>query len=257
MAVQLYDANTNTNHLSQRIERKFYLPPQRVGLAYGLLRHVCHFDAEYPSERISSLYFDTADLEQHNNSIAGDLFKNKVRIRWYGEEKKLDDMRTAYMELKSRRGFASTKQRIKLQVIEKNLALDNLGKGIISKTMLVDVLARFGYFPPQPLQPTVKISYWRYRFKEILSGQRVTLDCHIRSTMIARGIGNGEHDLELPGAVIEIKGTSMELPVTLRNMKILDLDWSRFSKYSSCIDSHIEAPGTVGCLSPAGKIIRL
>ena len=226
-------------------------------MAYGLLQHVCRFDAEYPSEQINSLYFDTAELEQHNKSLAGDLRKDKVRIRWYGEEKNLSDMLTVFLELKSRQGFASTKQRLKLQVPTENLALDNLGKGIIPKTLLVDTAASFGYFPPEPLQPIVKICYWRYRFNEIITGQRVSLDCHIRSTMIARGIGNGERDLELPGAVIEIKGTSMELPTTLKHMKILDLDWSRFSKYSSCIDSHNDEPGTVGRLSPSGKNIQL
>jgi len=257
MAVQVCEINTDTDNLPQRIERKFYLPPQRVGMAYGLLRHVCRFDVEYPSEQITSLYFDTADLEQHNKSLDGDLRKDKVRIRWYEEEKNLYDMLMVFLELKSRQEFASTKQRLKLQVPAENLALDNLGKGIIPKTLLVDTLARFGYFPAEPLQPIIKISYWRYRFNEILTGQRVSLDCHIRSTMIAREIGNGERDLELPGAVIEIKGTSMELPITLKHMKILDLDWSRFSKYSSCIDSHSDEPGTVGRLSPSGKNIQL
>jgi hypothetical protein len=40
MAVQLYSApiNTNGNMLPERFERKFYLVPKEVGLAYGLLR---------------------------------------------------------------------------------------------------------------------------------------------------------------------------------------------------------------------------
>lgn len=254
MAVQLFEANTSIDHLPQRIERKFYVIPKNVGLAYGLLRQVCHFDAEYPSEQINSLYFDTAELEQHNKSLAGDLRKDKVRIRWYGEEENLHDMLTVFLELKSRQGFASSKQRLKLQVTAEKLVLDNLAEGIVPKTILVDTLARFGYFPPEPLQPIIKISYWRYRFNEILTGQRVSLDCHIRSTMIAPGIGNWERDLELPGAVIEIKGTSMEVPITLSHMNILDLDWSRFSKYSSCIDSHTDELGAVGRLSPSGRI---
>lgn len=256
MAVQLYDATTN-GHPPQRMERKFYLPPQKVGLAYGLLRHTCRLDSEYPSEQINSLYFDTAELDQYERSLSGDFRKNKVRIRWYGEDKNLYGVQTIFLELKSREGFVSTKQRLKLSVPADDLTLPRLGKNIIPKTLLSDTLARFGYFPLEPLQPVVKISYWRYRFSEILTGQRVSLDCHIRSTMITLGIGCGEHELELPGAVIEIKGMSMELPVILSYMKIMDLDWSRFSKYSACIDSHFEQPGSVGRLSPSGKIIRL
>jgi hypothetical protein len=255
MAVQLYGVSTNTiNTLPERFERKYYLTPREAGFAYGLLRQICLPAREYPSEQINSLYFDTADLDQHERSSSGDYYKDKVRLRWYGEDNKLSGMQPIFMELKSRRGFASTKQRLKLRVPAESLKLANLGKGIVPKTLLMDTLARFGYFPPEILLPIIRISYWRYRFSEIMTEQRVALDCHVRSTMIIPGSGNGERELELPGAVIEIKGRSMELPGALKRARILDMDWTRFSKYSACIDSHIEKPGTVGRLSPSGRI---
>lgn len=258
MAVQLYSVSTNTiNTLPERFERKYYLTPREVGFAYGLLRQICLPAREYHSEQINSLYFDTADLDQHERSASGDFYKDKVRLRWYGEADKLNGIQTIFLELKSRRGFASTKQRLKLQMPAESLALGNLGKGIVPRTLLMDTLARFGYFPPEILLPVIKISYWRYRFSEIMTEQRVSLDCHIRSTMIIPGAGNGEKELELPGAVIEIKGQSMELPEALRRARILDTDWTRFSKYSACIDSHIERPGTVGRLSPSGRIVQI
>jgi hypothetical protein len=258
MAVQLHDAPIKTiNVLPRRFERKYYLVPTEVGLAYGVLRHICLTDSEYPSEQINSLYFDTADLEQYERSSSGDFQKDKVRIRWYGEDRNPHGMQTIFLELKSRRGFASTKQRRELQVPAEDLAPNRFGSGIVATTLLSDTLASFGYFPPGLLQPVIKISYWRYRFSEVLTGQRVSLDCHMRSTMVIPGLGNGERELELPGAVIEIKGQTMEIPATLRQMKMLDLDWGRFSKYSTCIDSHTEALGTVGRLSPSGRIIGL
>ena len=256
-SVHIYGATINANHLRQRIERKFFVLPKNIGLAYGLLQHVCRLDREYPSEQINSLYFDTADLDQHEKSSSGDYRKDKVRIRWYGEDEDLNGRQAVFLELKSRRGFASTKQRLKLEVPAENLAPHHLGKGIVARTLLADTLARFGYFSPEPLQPVIRISYWRYRFTEMLTGMRVALDCYIRSTMIIPGSGNGEHELDLSGGVVEVKGTSIELPITLRHMKFLDLDWSRFSKYSSCIDSHNEGIGTIGRLSPSGKIIQL
>ncbi|MBM3302050.1 MAG: VTC domain-containing protein, partial [Deltaproteobacteria bacterium] len=200
---------------------------------------------------------DTADLDQHERSHGGDYQKDKVRIRWYGEEKDLSGMWTIFLELKSRRGFASTKQRLRLQVPAESLTPVNLGKGIVARTLLMDTLARFGYFPPEILLPVIKISYWRYRFSEIMTAQRVSLDCHIRSTLVIPGPGNGERELELPGAVIEMKGRTMELPEALRRVRMLAMDWTRFSKYSACIDSHMEKPGTVGRLSPSGRIIHL
>jgi hypothetical protein len=257
MAVQLYSASIITTILPKRFERKYYLAPREVGLAYGLLRQSCLADGEYPSEQINSLYFDTADLDQYERSASGDFRKDKVRIRWYSEDTYISGTQAVFIELKSRQGFVGMKQRFKLLVPAGNLALSSLAKGIVPKTRLIDTLASFGYFPPRLLQPVIKISYWRYRFSEIMTGQRVCLDCRIRSTMIMPGSGNGERELELPGSVIEIKGQTMEIPATLKRARMLHTDWTRFSKYSACIDAHTEKPGTVGRLSPSGRIVRL
>jgi hypothetical protein len=256
MALQIYGTPIKTSTLPARFERKYYIAFKEVGLAYGLLRHLCIMDRDYPSEQVNSLYFDTTGLDQHERSSSGDFRKDKVRIRWYGEDKNLDGIQAIFIELKSRLGFAGTKQRLRLLVPVENLTLDNLAKGIIPRTILVDTLARFGYFSPEMLQPVIKISYWRYRFSEMMTGQRVSLDYHIRSTMIMPGPGNGEKELELPGGVIEIKGRTMELPTTLKRAGMLDTDWTRFSKYSACIDAHTEKAGTVGRLSPSGRIFR-
>ncbi len=256
-AVRLTEVTTSEKRLPQRIERKFYVLPKNVGVAYGLLRHTCRPDIEYPQEQINSLYFDTAALDQHTKSLSGDFRKDKVRIRWYHEAEPEGGMCPVFLELKTREGFASYKQRLRLLVPAQNLRLARLGDGIVPKTLLADTIAKFGYIPPEPLQPVIRICYWRYRFREILTGARVSLDCHIRSTIIARGLGYRGSEVELSGGVIEVKGRSMELPATLKHLKLLDIDWSRFSKYSTCIDSHQEEPGTVGYLSPSGKIIQL
>ena len=127
MAVQIYGIPLiGTSVLPTRFERKYYIAPREVGLAYGFLRQVCLPASEYFSERINSLYFDTTDLDQHEASSSGDFRKDKVRIRWYGEDEDLDGMRAIYIELKSRLGFAGTKQRLRLLVPAENLYLDHL-----------------------------------------------------------------------------------------------------------------------------------
>ena len=87
-------------------------------------------------------------------------------------------------------------------------------------------------------------------------GQRVALDCRIRSTMVMPQPGNGERELELPGGIIEVKGRSMELPPALRSTRMLQTHRTRFSKYSACIDAHSEKPGAMGRLSPPGRVIQ-
>ena len=242
--------------LPQRFERKYFIVAGEIGLAYGILRQICLPAAEYPSEQINSLYFDTIDLDQHERSLAGDFAKDKVRIRWYGKTEELSGLQTVFVELKSRMGFASTKQRYKMQVPADTLQSGNIIKGIIPSSRLVDILSGFGYFPAGKFFPVIRISYWRYRFSEIITGQRLSLDSHIRSTLIMPSYGYGERELGLHGAVIEVKGQNMAIPVSLKRMRILHTDWTRFSKYSACIEAHLDAPGSVGRFSPTGRNVR-
>ena len=121
---------------------------------------------------------------------------------------------------------------------------------------LMETLARLGHYPEYPLRPVIVISYWRYRFTEMFTGVRISFDSNIRSTMVARDLGTGERDLALRGGVIEVKGPSFELPPALRHMKMLDIDWSRFSKYSHSIDAHLLHPGIPGRLWPPGRVVQ-
>ncbi len=239
----------------QRIERKFFIKPGQIHLAYALLRQVCRPDRDYPSGRINSLYFDSNDLDQHERSASGEFIKDKVRVRWYGTPDNLPDEVPVFLELKSRRGFASSKQRALFRVGRDKLEYQQLSKGIIERKLLVDTVWGFGHFPAKPLRPVITVSYSRYRFTEIGSGMRVALDYDISSTFIAREYGYAERSLPLRGGVIEVKGPTMELPRTLRRMKLLNTDWSRFSKYSHCIDAHLETPGTASRLWPSGRMI--
>jgi hypothetical protein len=237
----------------ERIERKFFVQPRNIGLAYALLHQFCRPDSQYPVEQINSLYFDTGDLEQYNRSASGEYRKDKVRIRWYHTLGDYAEDVPVYVELKSRHGFTSFKQRQKMIIPPTRLNSAALRQGIIPRNNLSGITAGFGYFPPKPLEPVIVISYLRYRFSELKMGLRVSLDCHIRSTVIKPELGYGERSLSLAGAVIEIKGQRMDLPVTLLRLRLLDLDWSRFSKYASCLDTHLEIPGTIARYWPSGR----
>jgi len=254
--VSIHQANEDTAKVEQRIERKFFVLPRNIGLAYAMLRQFCRMDSEYPEEQVNSLYFDTEDLEQYVKSSSGEFRKDKVRIRWYHTLDHYQEEVPVFLELKSREGFASSKQRQRLEVPVQYLETANLCNGVIPMTSITDTINSFGYFPEKPLQPIILISYWRYRMAEMQTGMRVTLDCNIRSTIVNRTLGYDERELKLAGGVIEIKGTQIELPTTLRQMRLLDLDWSRYSKYSYCIDSHLSQPGTMARLWPTGRMIE-
>ncbi|MBN1632069.1 MAG: VTC domain-containing protein [Thermoleophilia bacterium] len=242
---------------AERVEQKYFVAPAKLGLALALLRRTCRWDGEYPEEQINSLYFDTVDLDQHQRSLAGEFAKDKIRIRWYGTwpgSSEADGLMPVWLELKSRRGFASTKQRRPLQISAGAIAPASLSRGIVPITALRQTMAEFGFFGPGRLVPVVAISYWRRRFVEPRTGLRVALDSRISSTMIMPGIGRGERGLELPGAVIEVKGATMDLPPSLRQAADLGSSWTRYSKYSSSLEAHMGAQGSVSRLWPSGTM---
>ena len=139
----------------QRFERKFYILPKNIGFAYSLLRQFCRPDKEYPISTVHSLYFDTLDLDQYNRSVSGDFNKDKVRIRWYDEERIEGSTIPVFIELKTRHGFASSKQRERMVVPIEDIELSRIGKGIVSKTILTNTIAGFGYFPESRLRPVI------------------------------------------------------------------------------------------------------
>jgi len=228
----------NPEKLPQRFERKFAIRSEHIGFAYAFLRQICRADREYPKDRVYSLYFDTEDLEQYEKSAAGEFRKNKVRIRWYGSDVEEPGGMPVYLELKSREGFASSKQRQKFTVPPLSLISTNLKRGILDKTTIKQTLAAFGHFPENPLQPIIIISYQRYRFSEIHTGTRVCLDYDITASVVAPEFSRRGNEVRLEGGVIEVKGPSIEMPVTLRYIRQLDVDWSRFSKYGGCLDAY-------------------
>lgn len=255
--IQVHASTGDKTWLQERIERKFFVLPRNIDFARTLLRQLCTPDRDYASEQINSLYFDTEDLDQYERSSSGDLRKHKVRIRWYHTIADYRDEVPVFLELKSREGFASSKQRQKFMVPVHQLEPASLHNGIISASTLVEALASFGYYLDAPVKPVIVISYWRYRFTELCTGMRVALDVAIRSTMVDRVFGYGERELKLAGGVIEVKGRTMELPAPLRRMRLLHIDWGRFSKYSSCLGSHLSEPGDMARLWPSGRIVSI
>ena len=162
-----------------------------------------------------------------------------MRIRWYGSDLKKERAEVpVYLELKSREGFASSKQRRKFSVPRQLLNPASLHKGILDKTTIAQTLASFGHFLEKPVRPVILISYHRYRFSEMQTGQRVSFDNDIRATVVAADLGRKTGEVRLENGVIEVKGPSIDLPVTLRRLRWLDIDWSRFSKYGNCLDAY-------------------
>jgi hypothetical protein len=146
-----------------------------------------------------------------------------------------------YLEIKQREGFASSKQRRKFLVPVS--AIKPVHEGILNKTTISRTLASMGYFPEKSLRPVIVISYRRYRFSEMQTGVRVSFDRDIRATVVAADLKRQSGVVRLENGVIEVKGPSIDLPLTLRRLRFLDIDWSRFSKYGNCLEAYFAQTG--------------
>ncbi len=288
--ISVTSRESSAPRLRERVEQKFFIRPDRMDLAMSLLFRVCRRDPEFPDGQVNSLYFDTYDLDEHLRSDAGDSDKDKIRIRWYGEE--FDPHRRAaaggadpgrigaeaapsgtgtgntgtaavpetirvWLERKTRRGFASTKQRVAVPVPTSALDHSVLSRGIVAPGLLVSTMAGFGFFPPKArFCPVIAISYSRYRFVEPVTGFRISIDWRIRSSMVMPGLGRGERGLGLPGAIVEVKGSRFDMPPALRALAEIGSSWTRYSKYSSSIDAHAADLGSVSRTWPTGVMER-
>ena len=238
---------------SERFERKFYLPSSAISFASHLLRHCCPADRRYPRGTIHSVYYDTADLEHYDESEQGDRTRKKVRIRWYDFPQDTTADIPVFVELKSKTGFAGSKQRKELPVSPQRLTFSAMRNGILPYMQIMQALSEFNYTPESMLYPTLLISYQRLRFIDPLTGSRVSLDWNIQSTLVSPALKRGEQSLQMEGGVIEIKGQSSDLPSTLRSMRLLETDWSRYSKYATCMQTQLDETGSYGRLMPSGR----
>jgi hypothetical protein len=244
----------NTEQRWERFERKFFVSPEKTFFARSLLSHICRRDGKYPQGRISSLYFDTPDLDHFQKSDDGNYEREKIRIRWYDEPSMQKKVVPIYLELKTKRGFASRKHRRQILVPAERLDKIQANNTIISRHIISQTLSEFGYFLQETILPVILITYERFRFIDTMTSTRLSFDWKVSSMLTAPGLGCCEAQLMLEGGVIEIKGPSMEIPVSLRPLISLGVDWTRFSKYASCLESQMEKPGSAGRFWPSGRI---
>jgi hypothetical protein len=70
-----------------RYEIKLVCDPHRLPQARSWIRlHPAGFVVAYPPRRVNSLYLDTLHMSSLNDNLAGLNTRQKLRLRWYGDE---------------------------------------------------------------------------------------------------------------------------------------------------------------------------
>jgi hypothetical protein len=230
----------------RRFEQKLVIQPRFSAFVLEWLRHACIVDPVYPANPVFSLYFDTSDLDSYQECLNGDVYKNKVRLRWY-EAPTAGHSITAYIELKSKAGFGTDKRRKAVRLEAADLRPGNLN-ALTRKLVLEQVLPEMGYLPPGRLNPIIIISYRRRRYREPSSGISVTYDTNISSWAVMPRLPRRVSGTALHSTVLEFKGGTTDLPRNLYALKQANPLWSAFSKYAKCLESHLEQPGSADWL---------
>ena len=153
---------------------------------------------------ITSLYFDTVDLNMFNDSEEGVLPRKKVRIRWYNDNKVFS------LEKK----ISSIEGRFKMTTKLENIVSEN---ELLMRNWMD---SQYGH-----IQPTLKVSYKRSYF--MFNKMRITFDKNIYYQNLIYTDRRKYYD---PERVIEIK-ISPNCPDDFVE-KFIPNPTARFSKYS-------------------------
>ena len=96
-----------------RYERKFILTNKNISQLENLLRNSkFNFKKDYPLRKVNSIYFDDCNIGSALENLDGNNFKNKIRLRWYGEKKLI---KSPVLELKKKIGYINYKKIYKIK----------------------------------------------------------------------------------------------------------------------------------------------
>ncbi len=208
-------------------ELKFTMPAARAQFARRRLETLCRRDAEFPSAIVWTIYYDTPALASLGEKVNSDYLKRKMRVRWYSD---LEGRVTgpAFVEAKLRVGTRRSKVRARLPYSANEVARWDLQDTRLQHLALL--LRDQGVLGQDRWQPMMLLRYRRDRFVEPLTQSRVSLDSEIAAVRVNPRFLSVADLSPLATAVLEVKGSSDELPAVLRPLLALGGRKSSFSK---------------------------
>jgi len=217
------------NGIFQRTEKKYQLTEEQYRTFLERVEDRIRQD-EFGVHMISNIYYDTDDYELIRHSIESPRYKEKFRVRGYGEIQS-DSM--IYLELKKKVQGMVYKRRVELPYKQ---AKRYLGNGVYpdgDTQILKEIQYFLGYYKPVP---KLYLAYDRTAYEGIEdSSLRITIDQNIRSR---------NYDLDLTcgdkGTVLDSISYLMEIKVQKayplwlsRLLSELEIYPASFSKYGT------------------------
>ena len=214
-----------------RIETKYR--SARPHFSFAIMKALFSKDPEFYENYIFNIYFDSPSMHFLQEKLDGDLHRQKVRIRWYGDTPDILISETAKLECKQKIGAGGTKSAEK--VVMPSGSIQALLQAKPWKKILAQSLPETLSSPSQFLAPVMLSRYRRRRFVDPATKTRLSFDDQICSLALSPAmLQQGIQPIKLHDAVIEVKNDTGEMPDFIKLTDHIRL--TSFSKYSNLLE---------------------
>ena len=235
----------------KRTEIKYLLECTQYEKLMDYLKTIARVD-EYGLSRINNIYFDTPDFRLIRTSIEKPLYKEKLRLRTYGET---GDGTNSFIEIKKKYDGIVYKRRVSGKYADTYRYL--IGKqGTMDDSQISSEIKEFLRFY-KGLRPVMCICYDRIAMAGTMDPDfRVTFDSNIfwnDSCRDLRTVKDGKSLLHPGQRLMEIKvcnAMPMELSRKLSELQIFPVS---FSKYGS---GYLDMMSSVRGISGAAQSVK-
>ncbi len=212
----------------KRFERKWIFKSNNfLSLINALIRSNLFFRNQYPARKVNSVYFDTSKYSSIRQNLDGVSEKKKIRIRWYGNK---DIITNPVIEIKSKKGFETKKESIKIKELNKIKLFDlkKIKENLNTKLKL-----------KKTVNPVLTTHYKREYFISLNGKIRATVDYNLQSIFL-----NNESQIDIVKNFNNICVLELKYPVSFDRFvrKYLKDITLRLSKNSKFVNSAIEKP---------------
>ena len=207
-----------------RYEIKFVLDNSRLSDAMQWLYNETTAIKTYDNRKVNSIYFDDVGFSSVRDNLAGISQRNKLRLRWYGEQKHT----LPIFEVKTKNGRLGCKTTYPIQSIENSLMKLNIDK-ITSKC--ISGLEEQNIVFDEHLVPTLQVNYER-EYYETHDSIRITIDQNIQfsDTQLHTTLDEN-NSFPYPFKVMEIKFKPSMKNTVAKLIQPLHITPKRHSKY--------------------------
>ena len=214
-----------------RFERKWIFKSNNyLVLINSLIRSNLFFKKHYPKRRVNSIYFDTSNYTSIRENLDGVSNKKKIRIRWYGNYKKLVN---PVLEIKSKKGSETKKESFNIN------ELNNLKFPDLKNLEIIKDIVNLKTNSKKTIHPILTTNYDREYFISDNNKIRATIDYNLKSVYL-KNLSQLDIIKNFSSAcILEFKYSTKLDKYVRENLKNITL---RLSKNSKFINSAFQTP---------------